>query len=103
VSQHLLQLPGPAGSISSDASSNNSGWLDAGSCCLLACQCSLLQQLGQRVLQGQPLFGEHLSQLWLSAQQVGAVKAMRMDVNEPSAGVPSPCYIVRLMLLILTP
>jgi hypothetical protein len=79
MSQHLLQLPGPAGSISSDGCSNNSGWLDAGSCCLLACQCSLLQQLGQRVMQGcsQPLLGEHLSQLWLTAQQVGAVEAVR--------------------------
>lgn len=69
VSQHLLQLPSPAGS----SDSGSSCWLDAGSCCLLACQCNILQRLGQRVLQGssQPPLGEYLSQLWLTAQQVG--------------------------------
>jgi hypothetical protein len=76
VAQHLLQLPTPAGN-SSDSSSSNNCWLDAGSCCLMACQCNILQRLGQgALLQGnsQALIAEHLSQLWLTAQQVGAAR-----------------------------
>jgi hypothetical protein len=71
VTQHLLQLPSPA----SSSGGGSTCWLDAGSCCLLACQCSILQRVGRRMLPGssQPPLGEHLSQLWLTAQQVRSI------------------------------
>lgn len=61
---------------SSDGSGGGSNWLDAGSCCLLACHCNLLVRMGQVAAQANihPFLEEHLSQLWLAAQQVIVVK-----------------------------